>query len=97
MSWTAPIQMAICLIFLLNNLGVSSLAGFGFFILVMPIQTTVMKNLFVLRKKSMGWTDKRAKLLQELLGGMKIIKFFAWEVSECSPQRALFISLLRRR
>ena len=27
----------------------------------------------------MIWTDKRAKLLQELLGGMKIIKFFAWE------------------
>jgi len=27
----------------------------------------------------MGWTDKRAKLLQELLGGMKLIKFFAWE------------------
>jgi hypothetical protein len=28
----------------------------------------------------MQWTDRRAKLLQELLGGMKIIKFFAWEV-----------------
>lgn len=28
----------------------------------------------------MIWTDRRAKLLQELLGGMKIIKFFAWEV-----------------
>lgn len=38
-----------------------------------------MKRLFAIRKKSMTWTDKRAKLLQELLGGMKIIKFFAWE------------------
>jgi len=28
----------------------------------------------------MEWTDKRAKLLQELLGGMKVIKFFAWEI-----------------
>jgi len=28
----------------------------------------------------MEWTDKRVKLLQELLGGMKIIKFFAWEI-----------------
>lgn len=39
-----------------------------------------MKRLFALRRSSMIWTDKRAKLLQELLGGMKIIKYFAWEV-----------------
>lgn len=39
-----------------------------------------MKRLFGFRQKSMQWTDKRAKLLQELLGGMKLIKFFAWEV-----------------
>ena len=39
-----------------------------------------MKALFKLRKKSMGWTDKRAKLLQELLGGIKVIKVFNWEV-----------------
>ena len=28
----------------------------------------------------MEWTDKRARLLQELLGGMKVVKFFAWEI-----------------
>jgi len=28
----------------------------------------------------MIWTDKRAKLLQELLGGMRVLKFFAWYV-----------------
>jgi ABC-type bacteriocin/lantibiotic exporter with double-glycine peptidase domain len=71
--------MIICLILLLINLGPSALAGFGFFVLMTPLQTYVMKRLFAVRKKSMFWTDKRAKLLQELLGGMKIIKFFAWE------------------
>ncbi|KAG6850713.1 hypothetical protein H0H93_009871 [Arthromyces matolae] len=78
-AWTAPIQMIVCLIILLVNLGPSALAGFGFFILATPIQTMVMKRLFNLRRNSMMWTDKRAKLLQELLGGMKIIKYFAWE------------------
>ncbi|KDQ57208.1 hypothetical protein JAAARDRAFT_35814 [Jaapia argillacea MUCL 33604] len=80
MAWSAPIQMIICLILLLLNLGPSALAGYGFFLLATPIQTWVMKRLFRIRQKSMVWTDKRAKLLQELLGGIKIIKFFAWEV-----------------
>ncbi|KAF8813301.1 ABC transporter [Phlegmacium glaucopus] len=79
-SWTAPIQMVICLILLILDIGPSALAGFVFFIIATPIQTYVMKRLFTIRRKSMVWTDKRAKLLQELLGGMKVIKFFAWEV-----------------
>jgi len=72
--------MIICLVLLLLQLGPSALAGFAFFILVIPIQAFVMKRLFAFRGKSMDWTDKRAKLLQELLGGMKVIKFFAWEI-----------------
>ncbi|QRV97503.1 ABC transporter transmembrane region [Ceratobasidium sp. AG-Ba] len=79
MAWTAPVQMVICLIILLLNLGWSALCGFAFFILMTPVQTRVMKYLFTVRKKSMVWTDKRAKLLQELLGGMRVLKFFAWE------------------
>ncbi|KAF8656809.1 hypothetical protein AX16_002359 [Volvariella volvacea WC 439] len=80
LAWTAPIQMGICLALLIINLGPSALAGFGFFLVATPLQTWVMKRLFSLRAKSMHWTDKRAKLLQELLSGMKIIKYFAWEV-----------------
>ncbi|TFK27186.1 ATP-binding cassette transporter YOR1 [Coprinopsis marcescibilis] len=80
MAWTSPIQLIICLALLLINLGPSALAGFAFLVVAMPIQTWVMKRLFALRRESMVWTDKRAKLLQELLGGMKVIKFFAWEI-----------------
>ncbi|TFY58828.1 hypothetical protein EVJ58_g6166 [Rhodofomes roseus] len=80
MGMTAPVQMAICLVILLINLGPSALAGFAFFVLCTPLQTIAMRRLMRLRMKSMGWTDKRSKLLQELLGGMKIIKYFSWEV-----------------
>ncbi|XP_006459320.1 hypothetical protein AGABI2DRAFT_66472, partial [Agaricus bisporus var. bisporus H97] len=81
MSWAGPIQMVLCLALLLINLGPSALVGFGFFVLVTPIQLQAMKSFFSSRKKAMFWTDRRAKLLQELLGGIKIIKFFAWENS----------------
>ncbi|PIL29785.1 ATP-binding cassette transporter [Ganoderma sinense ZZ0214-1] len=80
LAFTAPVQMIVCLIILLVNLGPSALAGFAFFVLMTPIQTVVMRQFIKLRHKSMAWTDKRAKLLQELLGSMKIIKYFAWEV-----------------
>ncbi|KAK7051247.1 hypothetical protein VNI00_004747 [Paramarasmius palmivorus] len=79
MSWASPIQMIICLILLILNLGPSAIAGFAFFIVMTPVQTYVMKKMFTFRAKSMAFTDRRAKLLQELLNGMKVIKFFAWE------------------
>ena len=79
MFWTAPIQMVICLALLLSTLGPSALAGFSIFFILTPLQGKIMKTLLSVRRKTMVWTDKRAKLLQELLGGMKLIKFFAWE------------------
>ena len=80
MFWAAPIQMSICLALLIANLGPSALAGFSIFFILTPVQGKIMKSLFLIRRKTMVWTDKRAKLLQELLGGMKLIKFFAWEI-----------------
>ncbi|KAG9315244.1 hypothetical protein JVU11DRAFT_4378 [Chiua virens] len=79
MCWAAPIQLAICLVLLLINLGPSALAGFALLVLATPINTVVMKRFFSLRIKSMVWTDKRSKLLQEMLSGMRVIKFFSWE------------------
>ena len=79
MGWTAPIQLIICLIILLINLGPSALAGFAVFLVMTPIQTRTMRLMLRYRQKTMVFTDKRAKLLQELLSGIKIIKFFAWE------------------
>jgi hypothetical protein len=78
-AWSSPICLLICLAILIANLGPSALAGFAILFVGSPLQTVVMKKLFVIRKKAMIWTDKRAKLLQELLGGMRVIKFFTWE------------------
>lgn len=58
----------------------SALPGIAFLVIATPAQATIMKKLFLLRKRSMVWTDKRAKLLQEILGGMRIVKFMAWEI-----------------
>ena len=77
--WVSPIQMVICLALLISNLGPSALAGFFVFLILTPIQGMIMKTLTSIRQKTVVWTDKRANQLQELLGGIKQIKFFAWE------------------
>lgn len=35
-----------------------------------------MKRMYGYRRKAMVWTDKRARLIGELLGGMRVLKFF---------------------
>ena len=79
MGWTAPIQLIICLVILLINLGPSALAGFAIFVIMIPVQGKFMGLLLRFRRKTMVFTDKRVKLLQELLSSIKVIKFFAWE------------------
>lgn len=79
--WLSPIQILITLGLLIRIIGVSALAGFGIFLVVGPMQGWVMKQLITVRKKAAAFTDKRVKLTQEMLQGIRIIKFFTWESS----------------
>ncbi|CAE6433942.1 unnamed protein product [Rhizoctonia solani] len=100
MAWTAPLQMAICLILLCLNLGWSALPGLAFFVVLSPLQGKVTQRLFLLRKRSMVWTEKRIKALHEILGAMRIIKLFAWELpfmDRIGEYRSTEMSYLRSR
>ncbi|KAG8870466.1 hypothetical protein FRB97_009732 [Tulasnella sp. 331] len=77
--WTAPIQVSICLALLIVQLGPSALAGFFIFVILTPLQKWMMGLQFKVRSQSMKSTDARSSLLQELLGGMRIIKYFCYE------------------
>lgn len=79
-AWTSMIQLIICLILLLINLGPSALAGFALLVVMTPMNTFAAKRLFAFRLKSMKWTDSRSKSLQEIITGIKVIKFFSWEM-----------------
>ena len=89
MAWTSPIQFIVISIILLIEIGASALPGIGFLLVALPAQTYVMKGFFRLRKQSLVWTDKRAKLLQEILGGTRIVKFMAWELPFLERLRAI--------
>ncbi|KAF9565380.1 ABC protein, partial [Agrocybe pediades] len=78
--WTAPIQIIVCLIILLFQLGPSALAGFALFVVVVPLQERAMAQQFRIRKGLMKYTDRRAKILVEVLGSMRVVKYFSYEI-----------------
>ncbi|WWC59914.1 uncharacterized protein I303_102476 [Kwoniella dejecticola CBS 10117] len=75
--WTAPIQLTITLVLLIVQIGPSALVGFSLFVILAPLQTWFMKLSFKVRKKSMKWTDSRARLKhfrrKEMVGIRKIL------------------------
>ncbi|KAF9243526.1 ABC protein [Melanogaster broomeanus] len=79
-AWTGPIQVTVCLIILLVELGPSALAGFALFVLVIPIQERIMTLQRRTRLRSMVWTEQRAKVLLEVLSAMRVVKYFSYEV-----------------
>ncbi|KAF8962130.1 multidrug resistance-associated ABC transporter [Flammula alnicola] len=77
--WVSPIQLAIGIGLLLGNLGYSALVGLGVLVLGFPIQIILVKIMFTQRKKGVKITDKRVRLTTEVLQGIRLVKFYAWE------------------
>lgn len=74
-----PIPVAIAIGLLLNNIGVTSLAGIGLFVLSLVICVLLTSKLFFTRETVVKFTDERISLMREVLNNLKIIKFYAWE------------------
>ncbi|KAJ3321041.1 hypothetical protein HDU76_000167 [Blyttiomyces sp. JEL0837] len=78
--WTAPIQVFIIVAFLYAQIGWASLIGVSLLFILTPVQGLLFKKLMLIRKTVAPLTDQRVKLTTEVLNGIRVIKFFAWEV-----------------
>ena len=81
MMWSAPLQISVSMYLLYQQIGPSVFVGLGFMILMVPLNAVLMKRLSKFQKDMMVNKDRRLKLMSEILGGIRIIKFFAWEES----------------
>lgn len=72
-----PVIFAIALV--IYNIGVSSLAGLGVFVLSVFVLGYCGKQMFKLRKIANKYTDQRIGLIREVLQYLKFIKLYAWE------------------
>ncbi|KAI8930188.1 hypothetical protein BC831DRAFT_508630 [Entophlyctis helioformis] len=77
--WSTPLQAAIALTFLYMVAGVPGLAGAVVMVLVVPLGSVIGKVVARKQKELLKSTDMRMAAINELLQGIRIIKFFAWE------------------
>ncbi|KAH9924948.1 multidrug resistance-associated ABC transporter [Amylocystis lapponica] len=87
MIYGAPFELLIAGTFLYQLLGWSAFAGFVVIIVGWPLNNFVAKRAVRIHKGVSTARDKRMGVLNELIGAVKFIKFFAWE--ERWIQRAL--------
>ncbi|XP_075072065.1 ATP-binding cassette sub-family C member 2 [Mixophyes fleayi] len=79
--WSSPLQIAISIVFLWVELGPSVMAGLGVMILLIPINAVLATKSKTFQMKNMKNKDKRLKIMNEILNGIKILKLYAWEPS----------------
>lgn len=76
---STPLPIAAAIVILIVNLGPAALTGIGVFLLVVVMFAIPAVLFMKYRKKSAIYTDKRIETMREVLNGMKMIKFHAWE------------------
>lgn len=81
MIWSAPLQIALALYFLWDELGASVLAGLLVMIILIPVNAVIANKVKTLQIRQMKSKDERVKLINEVLNGIKVLKLYAWEPS----------------
>ncbi|KAL1787419.1 canalicular multispecific organic anion transporter 1 [Sigmodon hispidus] len=79
--WSSALQIILSIFFLWRELGPSVLAGVGVMVLLVPVNAMLATKNRKIQVKNMKYKDKRLKIMNEILSGIKILKYFAWEPS----------------
>jgi ABC-type multidrug transport system fused ATPase/permease subunit len=78
-SICAPLQIGVCLYLIYRQVGVATFVGLGYTVVTSPLTGIVFSIVFKIRMQKMKHTDARVKLMNEILNGIRIIKYYAWE------------------
>ena len=87
--WGAPIFIVASFVMLYDVIQWSSFVGFGCIIIAAPLTFLVAKTLFQIRSKLVRCADARINILSEVVNGMRVIKYYAWESAFAERVRAI--------
>eukprot|EP00123_Amoebidium_parasiticum_P018424 comp24199_c0_seq1/m.44437 comp24199_c0_seq1/g.44437 ORF comp24199_c0_seq1/g.44437 comp24199_c0_seq1/m.44437 type:complete len:1466 (-) comp24199_c0_seq1:528-4925(-) len=77
--WSGPFQIALALYFLYDCMGPAIFAGVGVMVVLLPLNAVVANFMSKLQKSLMKKKDERMVVVNETMGGIKVIKLYAWE------------------
>ena len=75
----APFQILLALGLIYREVGNATWVGVGYMFLLAPVNTFVFSIVSKQRRKVLKYSDLRVKMMNEILNGIRIIKFYAWE------------------
>jgi len=77
--FSGPVIIALCLYFIHQLVGRAMWIGLAFMIGCVPLQIAIFVPFLALQKKYLRCADDRVKLVNEVLGGVRVVKYLAWE------------------
>jgi ABC-type multidrug transport system fused ATPase/permease subunit len=77
--WSLPLQIIIAIALLFTNVGWAALAGIAVMVLLIPLSAKLNSIQQGYQKAVMKIKDERISTMNELLLGIRVVKFYAWE------------------
>ncbi len=74
-----PVQIAVLIYLIYEVLGPAIFVGLGIILVFLPIAAIIAGALGNFMRKKLILSDSRVKLTNEILQGIRIVKFYAWE------------------
>lgn len=74
-------EVVLAVYFLWQEVGIASIAGLAFLLLLIPVNVYLVKRFRSMQIKQMKDKDERLKVMNEILTGIRVLKLYAWELS----------------
>lgn len=97
--WSSPFQIILSLLLLYQTIGISVIGGVVVMLLLIPCNFAVSVAVKKWQAQQMMLKDERLKMTNEILGGIKVIKLYAWEppmMKVINEIRTNEVNLIRR-
>ncbi|KAM9666204.1 ATP-binding cassette sub-family C member 10 isoform 1-T2 [Trichechus inunguis] len=78
-AWSLPLQLAITLYLLHQQVGIAFVGGLVLALLLVPVNKVIATCIMASNQAMLQHKDVRVKLMTELLSGIRVIKFCGWE------------------